>query len=68
MKLACGRCWDRDCKCSTQELKEWNSVKEKMYSKQDLIELSMGNSTIIEWIKENLKQQRYGQTYSHKSR
>jgi hypothetical protein len=29
-------------------------IEEKMYSKQDLIELSMGSSTIIDWIKENL--------------
>ena len=35
MKLACGRCWDRDCKCSAQELKEYNSVKEKMYSRDE---------------------------------
>ena len=36
MKLACGRCWDRDCKCTAQELKEWNSVKEKTYSISDI--------------------------------
>lgn len=29
-------------------------IVEKMYSKQDLLELTMGNSNIIDWIKENL--------------
>ena len=23
MKLACARCWDRDCKCTKEELEEY---------------------------------------------
>lgn len=63
MKLACGRCWDRDCKCSAQELKEYNSVKEKMYSRDEVERLiwravvsSGGRKKDLgtKWIKENL--------------
>jgi len=64
MKVACGRCWDRDCKCSAQELKEWSTVEEKMYSRdvfdKILKECYQGGVDGVSWeeiakrIKENL--------------
>ena len=66
MKVACGRCWDRDCKCTTQELKEWSTVEEKIYTHSELvsyakaklcgfiIDLGIPTDKANKWIKENL--------------
>ena len=40
---------------SEEMIERFYEPEEKMYSREELLELTMGNSIIVDWIKENLK-------------
>jgi len=41
MKFACGRCWDHNCKCTQQELEEYNKQSEINRTKTTQVKVSL---------------------------
>jgi len=41
MKFACGRCWDHNCKCTPQELEEYNKQSEINKTKTTQVKVSL---------------------------